>query len=94
MLVRGMYNIDKLTTNHGASIILIYLKLFNRASLIFMLIMQTADFAGCNKFIDTFPISLLTPFESFSPFYEWFEDESWLKKDKRKHHGAVDKRSS
>ena len=38
--------------------------------------MQTADFAQRNKFIDTFPTSLLTPFANFSPFYERFEDES------------------
>ena len=41
-----------------------------------MQIMQAADFAWRNKFIDTFPTSLLTPFVNFSPFYEWFEDES------------------
>ena len=41
-----------------------------------MLITQTADFAGCNKFIDIFPTSLLTPFAIFLPFYEQFEDES------------------
>ena len=29
-----------------------------------------------NKFIDTFPTSLLTPCTIFSPFYEQFEDES------------------
>ena len=71
---------NKVQTIAGASII--------------MLIMQTADFAWCNKFIDTFPTSLLTRFANFSPFYEWFEDESWLIKDKRKHRGAVDKRFS
>ena len=46
-------------------------------------------------------INLLTPFlqayqhqfASFSPFCKWFEDKSQLMKDKRKHHGAVDKRS-
>ena len=53
-----------------------------------------ADYANSwlcmtNKFIDTFPTSLLTPFENFSP-----ENESQLIKDKRKHHGAVDKHSS
>ena len=58
-----------------------------------MLIMQRADFAWFNKFMDTFPINLLTPFVSFSPFCKWFEDESQLIKDKRKYHGRVDKRS-
>ena len=53
-----------------------------------------ADFVWRNIFIDTFPTSLLTPFANFSPFYEWFEDERQLIKDKRKHHGAVDRRSS
>ena len=73
-----MYNIDKLTTNPSKRI------------------NNYADYAKlwCNKFIDTFPTSLLTPFANFSPFYEWFEDESKLIKDKRKHNGAVDKRSS
>ena len=41
-----------------------------------MLIMQTADIAWRNKFIDNFPTSLLTPSVSFSPFYEQYEDES------------------
>ena len=31
-----------------------------------------ADYASIN----TFPTSLLTPFENFSPFYQRFEDES------------------
>ena len=38
--------------------------------------MQAADFAWRNKFIDTFPTSLLTPFVNFSSFYEGSEDES------------------
>ena len=59
-----------------------------------MLITQTADFAWCNEFIETFSTSLLTPFVSFSPFSKRFEDESKLVKDKRKHHGTVDKRFS
>ena len=59
-----------------------------------MLITQTTDFALRNKFIDTFPTSLLTPFANFSLFYELFEDESKLIKDKRKHHSALDKCSS
>ena len=41
-----------------------------------MLITQMVDFVSRNKFIDTFPTSLLTPFAIFSPFYEQFEDES------------------
>ena len=41
-----------------------------------MLIMQTADFAWCNKLNNTFPTSLLTPLAIFLPFYEQFEDES------------------
>ena len=41
-----------------------------------MLIMQMADFALRNKFIDTFPTILLTPFASFSPFCKLFEDKS------------------
>ena len=41
-----------------------------------MLITQAADFALRNKFIDTFPTSLLTPFVNFSPFYERSEDDS------------------
>ena len=53
--------------------------------------MQTADFDlrdvankltlrdVANKFIDTFPTSLLTSFASFSPFCNRFEDEAgWL----------------
>ena len=35
-----------------------------------------ADFAWRNKFLDTFPTSLLTPFVNFLPLYEWSEDES------------------
>ena len=50
-----------------------------------------ADFVWRNKFIDTFPTSLPTPSTSFSPFCKRFNDESLLTKDKRKHHGAVDK---
>ena len=45
-----------------------------------------------NKFIDIFPT--FWHLKNFSPFYKWFEDESQLKKDKMKHHDAVDKRSS
>ena len=65
-----MYNIDKLTTNHGVNIS----KRIN----------NYADYANSwlcvtNKFIDNFPTSLLTLFENFSPFYEWFEDESQLR---------------
>ena len=59
-----------------------------------MLITKTAYFAWHNKFIDTFSTSLLTPFASFSPFCKWFEDESKLIKDKRKHRGTVGKRFS
>ena len=43
-------------------------------------------------------INLSTPFlqayqHQFAPFCKQFENESWVIKDKRKHHGAMDKRS-
>ena len=56
-----MYNIDNLlTTNHGVS----NSRLINNYA-----DYANADFARCNKFIDTFSASLLTPFASFLPFY-------------------------
>ena len=33
-----------------------------------MLITQAADFVWCNKFIDTFPTSLLAPIRKFLTF--------------------------
>ena len=42
----------------------------NKAQTIAGADVSNADFAWHNKFIDTFPTSLLTPFANFSPFYE------------------------
>ena len=59
-----MYNTDRLTTNLGV-------RNDNYADYA-----NRADFVWHNKFIDTLPTSLLTPFAIFSPFCERFEDKS------------------
>ena len=40
-----------------------------------MQVADFADFAWCNKFIDTFPIQFQHQFASFLPFCKQFEDE-------------------
>ena len=58
-----------------------------------------ADYTVADYIGFAWVINLLTPFlqacqyqfASFSPFCKQFEDKSQLIKDKRKHHGTVDK---
>ena len=71
-----MYYIDSLTTNHGVS---------NSMGIDNYADYATTDLVWHNKFIETFPTSLLTLFASFSPFCKQFEEESQPIKDKRKH---------
>lgn len=44
------------------------------------------------KFIETFPISCSIPFlQDFHLSGKWFEDKGYIMKDKKTHHGAVNK---
>ena len=76
----------------GASIIMLI------TQVIIMLITQVADEINFASDIINLSMPILQAyyhlFASFSPFCKGFEDESYLIKDKRKHYGAVDKRSS